>query len=723
MERLMREGLVTSAHDEIEGQLEELLQAEDPGGRRSPAEVQARRLELLGGRQLQEWGSWFYYPWSGRLVHLLPQEAFGQLRSDRNRYKITPNQQAKLATFRVGVVGLSVGAATAITVAMEGPYGELRLVDGDELGLSNLNRLRAGVHDLGVNKAVLAARAISEIDPYQKVTVLKEKLTEASIDRFFSEGGQLDLVIEECDDLRIKLQVRRKARELAIPVVMETSDRGLLDVERFDREEGRPLLHGLLENVTPESLEKLGPGERVAEVVKMLGPSQVSAEAAASILEMKVSISSWPQLASSVALGAGVAADTTRRILLGEQVPSGRFRLDPSALLRPQKAELVAARLAPEPSVASREATSPVRPPDPIGVWPAAWRALIGWATMAPSEGNRQPWRFHAIGPKMRASVEGGAEPWVRRADMISLGAAVETAVLAAPSLYLRCDVESVDPEGIFLLLGEGDRPRGREGELIMKRRTVRAVVSADRLAAEEQAALQAASGQGAARTVLVSARGAVDALSASLAAAERAELLIGPLQRRRAADLRWSAMAAARMDGMEVAALGLSTPELVMLSLWARPGAPGLLSEIGGGRSVEEVVRQRIQSSAALGAILAEPTGAGAVAAGRELMRLWLKATELGLGLHPLGALPGLLCWQDAQAQGRGRGPPTPAQGGPVSKVVNDLMARAREARGAFGALGSEAIHVVFRLIHAPIPALHSLRHPVDRVLAIEPA
>ncbi|HZN92440.1 MAG TPA: hypothetical protein VFB81_07030, partial [Myxococcales bacterium] len=88
-----------------------------------------------------------------------------------------------------------------------------------------------------------------------------------------------------------------------------------------------------------------------------------------------------------------------------------------------------------------------------------------------------------------------------------------------------------------------------------------------------------------------------------------------------------------------------------------------------------------------------------------------------------PLGALPGLLCWQDAQAQGQGAGAPTPAQGGPVSKVVNDLVARAREARGAFGALGSEAIHVVFRLIHAPIPALHSLRHPVDRVLAIEPA
>ncbi|HEY8209255.1 MAG TPA: Rv1355c family protein [Myxococcaceae bacterium] len=710
MARLLKEGLVTAAFDTLDAQVEELLSAEDPAGRRSPQEKQDRRRELMDGATLDEWGSWFFYPWSGRLVHLLPKEAFAALRSDRNRYKITPTQQALLATFRVGVVGLSVGAATALALAMEGPYGELRLADPDTLGLSNLNRLRASVHDLGVNKAVLAARAISEIDPYQKLTVLKEGLSESSIERFFLDGGALHLVIEECDDLRMKLQVRHRARALSIPVVMETSDRGLLDVERFDREDRRPLLHGLLEGVTPDSLEKLNPAERVAEVVKLLGPSQLSAEAAASILEMKVSLSSWPQLASSVALGAGVAADTTRRILLGEQVPSGRFRLDPSVLLRPQKAELVASRLAPEPSSASQKAQEqPTRPPDPAGVWPAAWRALIGWATLAPSEGNRQPWRFHAIGRKARATVEGGAEPWVRRADLVSLGAAVETAVLAAPSLYLGCEVESVDPGGVFLVLGEGDEPKGRGGELITRRRTVRAAVSGDALSAAEQAALQAACGQGMARTVMVAARAAVEKLAPALAAAERAELLISPLQRRRADDLRWSAQAAARMDGMEVAAMGLSTPELVQLSLWARPGAPGLLSEIGGGRAVEEMARQRLVASAALGAVLAEPTAEGAVEAGRELVRLWLKATELGLGLHPLGALPGLLCWLESEHT-------------PVSRVVNDLASRARETRGALGALGSEAVHVVFRLIHAPIPSLHSLRHPVDRMLAIEP-
>ena len=120
-------------------------------------------------------------------------------------------------------------------------------------------------------------------------------------------------------------------------------------------------------------------------------------------------------------------------------------------------------------------------------------------------------------------------------------------------------------------------------------------------------------------------------------------------------------------------------------------------------------MARQRLVASAALGAVLAEPTAEGAVEAGRELVRLWLKATELGLGLHPLGALPGLLCWLESEHT-------------PVSKAVNDLAGRAREARGALGAIGPEAVHVVFRLIHAPIPSLRSLRYPVDRVLAIEP-
>jgi len=55
---------------------------------------------------------------------------------------------------------------------MEGLAGEIiRLADFDTLELSNLNRIPASVLDLGVNKAVVAARRIAEIDPYLRVVV------------------------------------------------------------------------------------------------------------------------------------------------------------------------------------------------------------------------------------------------------------------------------------------------------------------------------------------------------------------------------------------------------------------------------------------------------------------------------------------------------------------------------------------------------------------------
>jgi len=56
-------------------------------------------------------------------------------------------------------------------IAMEGLAGEIRLADFDTLELSNLNRIPASVLDLGVNKAVVAARRIAEIDPYLRVVV------------------------------------------------------------------------------------------------------------------------------------------------------------------------------------------------------------------------------------------------------------------------------------------------------------------------------------------------------------------------------------------------------------------------------------------------------------------------------------------------------------------------------------------------------------------------
>jgi nitroreductase len=53
--------------------------------------------------------------------------------------------------------------------------------------------------------------------------------------------------VEECDDLYLKIALREYARKKRVPVLMETSDRGLLEIERFDLEPERGILHGLME--------------------------------------------------------------------------------------------------------------------------------------------------------------------------------------------------------------------------------------------------------------------------------------------------------------------------------------------------------------------------------------------------------------------------------------------------------------------------------------------
>ena len=62
----------------------------------------------------------------------LARPAFVQtLRLDRNRNKLTREEQARQRTLRIGVVGLSAGHSIAHVLAMEGLAGELRLADFD----------------------------------------------------------------------------------------------------------------------------------------------------------------------------------------------------------------------------------------------------------------------------------------------------------------------------------------------------------------------------------------------------------------------------------------------------------------------------------------------------------------------------------------------------------------------------------------------------------------
>ncbi|TQS20821.1 ThiF family adenylyltransferase [Microbispora sp. KK1-11] len=311
----------------------QLMAARDPGMPPSGDEVARRVRQHLAGRDRMEYAVFVWYPWSGLLVRTLPAEEYRELRTDRNRYKISSEEQRRLTGKRVGVVGLSAGNAAAVTLALEGVGGSYKIADFDTLDLTNLNRIRAGLPDLGLEKTVLAARQMFEVDPYLRIERYSTGIHSGNVDDFLLADGKLDVVIEECDDLYVKVAVRERARAHGIPVLMNTSDRGLLDVERFDLEPDRPVFHGLVGDVRAEELKGLAAKDKLPFVLALFGEGLLSPRMLASLPEVGKTISSWPQLASAVSLGGGIVADAARRLLLGEPLASGRYRLDPDMLV------------------------------------------------------------------------------------------------------------------------------------------------------------------------------------------------------------------------------------------------------------------------------------------------------------------------------------------------------------------------------------------------------
>ncbi|MBO1334694.1 ThiF family adenylyltransferase [Streptomyces sp. VRA16 Mangrove soil] len=322
-------GAVRETHDRIGEQLAELVRCLHPGGFPDGRALDDAVAGVLAGADPRRYGTWVWYPWSGRLVRVLPEPEFRRVRTDRNRGKITGAEQLRLLDRRIGVVGLSVGNSAALTCAMEGVGGSFRLADFDAVGLSNLNRLRAGVHHIGVAKTVLCARQMYETDPFLDIELWPQGLTEDNVGAFVGEGaGALDLVVEECDTPWVKTAVREHARARRVPVLMDANDRGLLDVERFDLEPDRPLFHGRGGGLTAAQVRALDPAAARAYLLDVCDEANLSPAMTAALGRIGTTLSSWPQLASGVALGGALVTDAARRVLLGRPLASGRYYVD-----------------------------------------------------------------------------------------------------------------------------------------------------------------------------------------------------------------------------------------------------------------------------------------------------------------------------------------------------------------------------------------------------------
>lgn len=262
-----------------------------------------------------EFGSWMYFPLRKKYIQILPKSDFIELRTCRNRLKITREEQLELSNKVIAIIGLSAGNAVANALVSERICGKIILFDFDFCELSNLNRLNAGLFDLGLNKCVIAANSILERDPYMDVEIHEDgfKKSQEHADIISSS----DLVIDECDSFEVKILLRELSKTFHKPILMHTSERGITDIERFDKFHDLDIFHGLLKGVNMENKRDV--------LISIISPELVSERMLVSFSELGKSLKSWPQLATEVFAGGANLAGIARMILLNQFVRGGRY--------------------------------------------------------------------------------------------------------------------------------------------------------------------------------------------------------------------------------------------------------------------------------------------------------------------------------------------------------------------------------------------------------------
>lgn len=327
-------GKVTREINNIEYALEELFDIECPAKKDNKTRVEVNEfITSKVGSSQKNYGVWVFFPWSGYLVHFPNKVDLRSLRTSRNRNLVTTAEQSKLYQARILVLGLSVGSNVAEALVSQGIGGVIGLIDLDVLEPTNLNRIRMPYHEIGQHKVDALAKRISEIDPFIEQIHFREGVGESNYQQII-DSVKPDIIVDEMDDLKMKILIRESALKQKIPVIMATDDGDdvLLDIERFDKED-RDIFHGIL----PKSLVTMIKNDQIKdrnELGKIIGQYFVGFEnipkrMMESLQEVGLTLPSWPQLGGAAALAGIMVAYAAKGIILETDVESNRFLCGP----------------------------------------------------------------------------------------------------------------------------------------------------------------------------------------------------------------------------------------------------------------------------------------------------------------------------------------------------------------------------------------------------------
>jgi molybdopterin/thiamine biosynthesis adenylyltransferase len=721
--KLLKEDPKIEVFDEIIGQLQELVKLRNPSNKLVQAVLEQKVAEHLGSTPLEEYGVWVYYPWSHNVVHILDEDEFIESRTNRNMYKITPKERDILATKKVGIIGLSVGSSIAFLLAMERVCGELRLADYDEIELTNLNRIDAGINELGVSKATKTARKISELDPYLKISLWPQGANEKNLDNILLENGKIDLLIDECDSLDIKIKLRLKAQAAGIPVLMSTSDAGVLDVERYDEEQGRAIFHGYLEHLDLSLVENLKSNEeKIPYILPILQPGTMSARLKASMIEVGQTLSTWPQLASDVYTGSGVTVSVAKQIFIGNTVRSGRYFIDWQDEVCPVDLEAHEERGNQGQSLGLKHIAAMVGKlnipalNDATEIDDDTLKSLVEAGTMAPSGGNCQPWFWYYKGTNLyllhdemrsRSLLD-----FEKRGSFLSFGAAMENVRLKALELGFTSrvrwlgDVKGHEVVAVVSFLKGNPKlkpdPLSNGINIRTTNRNLgdRVTIDGDLLSNLKSESLN-----------IISDIDQIMAVGEISAACERIRTLHDLGHSDFIREMRWTPEEAQNTgDGIDLETVDLTAAELAGLEVARDPKTVAELRSLGEdyGRKLEDLTLRTFRSASAL-ALVSAPIDdlESYISAGTEMQRFWLEANLSDISIHPVSA-PLFLYYRSQKDKTS------------FSAYQSEILAKYNEILVTTFGVGDRKPIILLKLSRAK-PPKKSFRRPLSSVLAKE--
>lgn len=654
--------------DEIDSQLIELIKLRHPKQKLTEKEL-TEKIEIhLKGTPKNKYGTWVYYPWLNKLVHLLGESEFVEVRTNRNQYKITPEEELILSTKKIGIIGLSVGKAIATTIAMERICGELVLADFDLIELSNLNRIQTSVVNFNVKKTIVAAREIAEFDPYLKVTCFHEGLTENNIDDFFTGSGKLDVCIEVCDGLTTKIFARQKAKELGIPVVMNSSDRGTTDIERYDLDNDLPILHGLIDHLDINAVKQAKTNEeKIPYLLPMLGVDSSSNRLKASMLEIEETITTWPQLASGVIIGGAICTDVCRRILLDQFTSSGRYFVDIEEQINDNVTDFIEKRKlkSHKEKTSNKPLSSKIEYISELDIHINKYKSkslildyslveqIVNSATLAPSAGNNQPWYFiyknNVLGLFKNTSYNSVLD-YNGFASLFSLGAATENILIKSNSLGLKPNLNFVYEGKSNLvatfefseLKNEEYYPYNNLSDFINLRTTNRNLSKAKNISKEIfNQLIDCVSDDSNIELKLFVDRNKIEEIKKVVQEFDKIIMTNESTHKQFMEELRWSkGEALSTKTGIDINSFDITPSEMAGLTVSKKWSVVKHLQTWGLGSAFKKMSGNLLDSSSGVGLICASNDSLKSIfKAGMAMQRVWLTATKNNLAIQPMSA------------------------------------------------------------------------------------